>query len=118
MLLPQVKAGFSENASTVKNNFNLIKAFLSRWRYATPLPLDVLRLHIAAPLDNKTGREAFPVLARRRFGLQLLATGPQLPFYVRLPEFLKWPMCSTCGQMSTTTRLPYGIAPFLTMAHI
>ena len=71
----QVKAGFSGASATVNNNFNLLKAFLARWRYATPLPLDMLRGHLAAPLDGKTGRAAFPIVARRRFGLQLLATG-------------------------------------------
>ena len=59
----------------MKNNFNLLKAFLARWRYATPLPLDVLRGHLNAPLDGKNGRDAAPIVARRRFELQVLATG-------------------------------------------
>lgn len=71
----QVEHGFSDTAATTRNNFNLLKGFLSRWRYATPLPLDIVRRHIAASLDGKQGREALLVLARRRFGLELLATG-------------------------------------------
>lgn len=75
----QVEHGFSPTAATARNNFKLLKLFLSRWRHATPLPLDVLRGQIAAPMEGITSRGTLQVTARRRFGLEVLATGLPRP---------------------------------------
>ena len=52
-----------------RNNVNLLKLFLGRWLYATPLDLEMLLSHLAAPVEEKTGSD------RRQFGMQLLVLG-------------------------------------------
>ena len=68
-----MKAGFSETRAVRRNNVNLLKLFLGRWLYATPLDLEMLLNHLAAPLEEKAGSE------RRQFGMHLLVLGADLP---------------------------------------
>ena len=69
----QVRAGFSDTRAVRRNNLNLLKLFLARWLYATPLDVEALLNHLAAPVEEKGGSE------RRQFGMQLLVLGATLP---------------------------------------
>ena len=65
----QVQAGFAETRAVRRNNVNLLRLFLSRWLYATPLDLEALLKLLTAPTEEKAG------LDRRQFGMQLLVLG-------------------------------------------
>ena len=74
----QTQAGFSRTPAVRRNNINLLRLFLSRWLYATPLDLEALLKHLAAgPPDEKAA------LDRRQFGMQLLVLGalPVMPWF-------------------------------------
>ena len=68
-LIVQVQVGFSETRAVRRNNVNLLRLFLSRWLYATPLDLEALLKHLAAPSEEKAASD------KRQFGMQLLVLG-------------------------------------------
>jgi len=72
----QVQAGFSKTPAVRRNNINLLRLFLSRWLYATPLDLEALLTHLTAgPPEEKSA------LDRRQFGMQLLVLGARADLF-------------------------------------
>ena len=82
--LRQVRNAYDEESLTTRNNFNLIKMFLSQWR-SVPLPLPELnQLILGAALPHQAAQQAQPARGRNAeqqskgrqvLGLKLLAVG-------------------------------------------
>lgn len=69
----QVQVGFAGTRAVRRNNVNLLRLFLSRWLYATPLDLEALLKHVGAPVEDKA--EEVTAKDKRQFGMQLLVLG-------------------------------------------
>ncbi len=106
----QVRAGFSEIRAVRRNNVNLLKLFLGRWLYATPLDVEALLNHLAAPMEERGGSD------RRQFGMQLLvlgATPPQRSCIRSLCAMLR-SSCRSCCNMKRHEALRVRVAMNLT----
>jgi hypothetical protein len=95
---PQVRAAYNEDSTVQRNNFNLIKVFISKWQVVPP-PLEAMLVHVSAggphPAQGSRGRVPKQVAEQRAYGLRLFAAG-----HCRPPSLLscapKIPVCSDC----------------------
>lgn len=84
----QVRVAYTPGASAQvqRNNYQLIKLFVMKWRKAVPLPLKEITAHLSAQIAaNATARQRQAAFQQRSMGMKLLAAGSLhlgLPFSV------------------------------------
>lgn len=71
----QVRAAYHEDRIVQRNNFNLLKVFLSKWQTVPP-PLEAFLVHITAGGPNAAkGKMPRQLVDQCAFGLRLFAAG-------------------------------------------